>query len=63
MLFWPTYSAQVTARLLCASVPALAAAHFALVGMGVTKDEALLQSATVSISSSENGVYKTLYSA
>ena len=50
VLFWPTYSSQPAARLLCASVPALAAAHFVLVGMGVTEDEALLQSATVSMS-------------
>ncbi len=48
LLFWPSFSCQPAARFICASVPALAALHFALVGLGVTKDDALVSSATVS---------------
>lgn len=48
IMFWPTFSRQPAARLICAAVPALAAVHFALVGLGITADEALVKSATVS---------------
>ena len=48
VMFWPTFSSQPAARFICAAVPALAAGHFALVGMGITADEALSKSATVS---------------
>lgn len=48
VMFWPSFSSHSAARYICAAVPALAAAHFALVGIGVTADEALVKSATVS---------------
>jgi hypothetical protein len=47
VLLWPTFSSAPAARFLCASVPALAALHFALVGLGIAADEALVRSATV----------------
>ena len=48
VIFWTSFSSHPAARYICAAVPALAAAHFALVGTGVTADEALVKSATVS---------------
>ena len=48
VMFWPAFSSQPAARFICAAVPALAAVHFALVGLGITSDEALVKSATVS---------------
>ncbi|CAL8469593.1 g9134 [Coccomyxa elongata] len=46
VLFWPLYSEHHVSKYVCASVPLMAAGHFALVGMGIVVDEALVASAT-----------------
>lgn len=51
MLFWPLYSEHHVSKYVCASVPLMAAGHFALVGIGIVVDKALVASATVSAAS------------
>lgn len=48
VLFWPCYTEHYVSKYLCASVPLMAALHFALVGMGAVADASLVASATVS---------------
>ena len=47
MLCWPLYPETLAARLLCASVPLLAALHFAAVALGWVEDPSLVASHTV----------------
>ncbi|KAK9868067.1 hypothetical protein WJX84_001476 [Apatococcus fuscideae] len=46
LLFWPLYSDEVPARYACASVPGLASLYFFLVGIGILKDQSLLNRST-----------------
>ncbi|KAK9908102.1 hypothetical protein WJX75_002777 [Coccomyxa subellipsoidea] len=46
VLFWPCYTEHYVSKYLCASVPLMAALHFALVGMGAVADASLVASAT-----------------
>jgi len=47
MLLWHTFDDTLEGRLLCGSVPLIAALRYAVVGLGVVADERLIKSTSV----------------